>query len=113
MPRRLKLTLVLIGLALLIGIGGLILIRSRPRPAAAPTPVTNTAGAVSLGGFFLPETHRGRTAPRGTQVCDGIAFVCQGAIRTAGWNAARDGNRYAGAVLGVPVNRGGGRIHLL
>ena len=44
---------------------------------------------------------------------DGVTFICDGAIRTAGLKAARDGNRFPGAVLGVPVNRSGSRIHLL
>jgi hypothetical protein len=74
---------------------------------------TNAAEAVSLAEFTQAETHRWRTVPRGTQVCDGVTFICNGAIRTAGLSAAREGNRYPGAVLGVPVNRRGSRLHLL
>jgi hypothetical protein len=85
---------------------------AQPGISAAPS-VTNIAGAVPLAAFAAPETHRWRSVPRGTQVCDGITFVCDGAVRTAGLNAARDGNRCPGAVLGVPVHRRGSRIHLL
>ena len=92
---------------ILLGIPLLMFFRSRPPRTVEPSPLTNTAGALSLADFTSAETHRWRTAPRGTQMCDGVTFVCQGAIRTAGWNAARDGYRYPGAVLGLPVNRSG------
>jgi len=103
----------LLWVIILLGISLLMFFRNGPPRTVARSPVTNTAGALSLADFTSAETHRWRTAPRGTQVCDGVTFVCQGAIRTAGWNAARDGNRYPGAVLGLPVNRSGARIHLL
>ena len=80
--------------------------------AALPS-AANPAGAVMLTEFTQPETRRWRTAPHGTQVCDGVTFICNGAIRTAGLNAAREGNHYPGAVLDVPMNRRGSRIHLL
>jgi len=66
-----------------------------------------------LSDFVQPETRRWHTVPRGTQVCDHVTFICDGAIRTAGVGGARDGNHYPGAVLGVPVNKRGARIHLL
>src|SRR5207248_518266 len=75
--------------------------------------VPNPAGAVGLTAFADRETQRWQSAPRGTQICDGVTFVCNGAVRTAGIRALRDGKRYAGAVLGIPVDRGGTRIHLL
>src|SRR5258708_26900159 len=66
------------------------------------------------GGFFTQaETRRWRGVPHGTQVCDGVTFICNGAIRTAGLQSARDDLRYPGAVLGVPVRGRGSRLHLL
>ncbi len=47
------------------------------------------------------------------EVCDGVTFICNGAIRTAGLQSARDELRYPGAVLGVPVRGRGSRLHLL
>ena len=83
------------------------------QPMNARDRVPDTSGAVSLADFSLPETRRWRSIPRGTQVCDSATFVCDGIIRTAGLAAARDGNSLPGAILGVPVNRRGSRIHLL
>src|SRR5207247_6347875 len=61
--------------------------------------LTNTEGAVALSSFVDPETHRWRSVPGGTQVFDGVTFVCEGAVRIAGLNAARDGKHYPCAVL--------------
>ena len=89
-------------------------------PAASARPTNRLdasgaadTGAVLLGKFTQPETRRWRSIPHGTQSCDGILFVCEGALRTAGFRAAREGNHYPGAILGIPVNRRGSRIHLL
>src|SRR5436190_8432619 len=82
-----------VGVLLLLVIFSLMIFRGGPPIVGALSPVTNAAGVVSLVDFTSAETHRWRTAPRGTQVCDGVTFVCQGALRTAGWNATRDGNR--------------------
>src|SRR5262249_16319641 len=75
--------------------------------------VTNVPSAVNLSDFAQPETRRWRTAPRGVEVCDGVAFFCNGAMRTAGLSAAREGNRYPGAVRVVRVKGRGSRIELL
>jgi len=84
------------------------------QPVAEATKwVTNAAEAVSLGEFTQVETRRWHSIPHGTQVCDGVTFICNGAIRTAGLTAAREGNHYPGAVLGVPIDRRGARLHLL
>ena len=72
------------------------------------------ARAVPLQEHVFPETRRWlNDVPQGTQVCNGVTFLCQGAIRTAGLRAARDGKQYPGAVWDVPVQRRGSRIHLL
>jgi hypothetical protein len=47
--------------------------------------------------------------PHGTQVLNGVTFVCDGAVRTAGLR----GRKYPGAVLGIPIHRRGTMIHLL
>src|SRR2546421_8159080 len=113
-PRRIR-AVVLIGL-LLSAAGTLIAIKLRsPMPAVggATNQVANPAEAVALNAFVQPETRRWRGIPQGTQVCDNVTFICTGALRIAGLQAARDGNRYPGAVLGVPVDRRGTRLHLL
>jgi len=84
-----------------------------PRLGSPANSITNTTGTVTLASFTSPDTHRWQSVPRGTQVCDSVTFICEGAVRTAGWNATRMGNRYPGAVLGVPVQRRGTRIHFL
>jgi hypothetical protein len=84
---------------------------SASRSAAATSP--GAAEPVALADFADQVTRRWGTVPRGTQVCDGVTFICEGAIRTAGLRAARDGKTYPGAVLDVPVRRRGARIHLL
>jgi hypothetical protein len=65
---------------------------------------------VPLSEFADQPTRRWGTVPRGTQVCDGVTFICDGAIRTAGLRA---GANFPGAVLNVPVRGRGTRIHLL
>ena len=74
---------------------------------------TPTVESVALTAFANQETRGWQTVPRGTQVCDRVTFICDGAIRTSGLRAARDGKTYPGAVLDVPVHRRGSRIHLL
>ncbi len=69
--------------------------------------------SVTLTDFADQDTRSWSTVPRGTQVCNGVTFVCDGAIRTAGLRSARDGKTYPGAVLDVPVRSRGTRIHLL
>jgi len=101
--------------AVLLGGGwliGLKLGHTETKPAL-PLPAPNPAGAVSLAAFADRESQRWQSAPRGTQVCDGVAFVCSGAVRIAGLRAARDGKRFPGAVLGIPLGRRGSRVHLL
>lgn len=113
-PRRALLWTAGLALALLLGFFLREKNRSHPDPLEpSPYKATNAAGAVPLAGFADHETLRWRTAPHGTQVLDGVTFVCEGALRTAGLSAARDGKRYPGAALGVPINRSGSRIHLL
>ena len=106
-----------LGGTVVLALGLFVAFRKTPptpqNAANVSNPVTNVAGAVSLADFAAPETHRWRSVPRGIQVCDGVTFIGDGAVRTAGLNAARDGNHYPGAVLGVPVHRRGSRIHLL
>ena len=105
----------LLVVTLVIGIGSSMAQTTEPvrtKPTALPT-ASNPAGAVPLGAFVDRETLRWQSAPRGTQVWDGVTFVCKGALRTAGMRAARDGKGYPGAVLGIPVNHRGARIHLL
>ena len=73
----------------------------------------SAADPVSLAKFADLETKGWRTVPRGTQSCDGVKFVCEGAIRPAGLHGAGNGKRYPGAVIDVPIRRRGTRIHLL
>ena len=75
--------------------------------------VPNAGEPFALADFADQTTRGWQTVPRGTQVCNGITFVCDGAIRFGGLRAARDGKTYPGAVLDVPVRRHGSRIHLL
>lgn len=84
---------------------------STPSTAAGTAP--SIAESVALTDFADQDTRGWGTVPRGTQVCDGVTFVCDGAIRTTGLRAARDGKIYPGAVLDVPVRSRGTRIHLL
>jgi hypothetical protein len=83
------------------------------KKTSAPNPAAGMAEPVALTDFADQDTRRWSTVPRGTQVCDGVTFVCDGSIRTAGLRAARDGTASPGAVLDVPVRRRGSRIHLL
>ena len=84
------------------------------RGNSAPSPVVSlaptTAKPATLADFADQDTRSWQTVPRGTQVCDGVTFVCDGAIRTAGMSY---GKRYPGAVLDVPVHSRSTRIHLL
>ena len=68
---------------------------------------------VALAEFADQATRAWGVVPRGTQVCNGVTFICDGAIRFSGLRAARDGKPYPGAVLDVPVRARGSRIHLL
>jgi hypothetical protein len=80
---------------------------------SAVNSVPNAGGAVALAEFADQATRAWQTVPHGTQVCDGITFICDGAIRFSGLRAAGDGKTYPGAVLDVPVRGHGSRIHLL
>lgn len=108
---------VVAGAALLLGLGAFVVIGLRSSKAPEKTDAggqkANPAGAVPLAAFVDRETLRWHSVPRGTQVCDGVTFICNGALRTAGLCAARDGKHFPGAVLGVPANLRGTRIHLL
>ena len=80
---------------------------------AAVESVPSAGEHVALADFADQTTRAWQTVPRGTQVCDGVTFVCDGAIRFSGLRAARDGKTYPGAVLDVPVRTRGSRIHVL
>jgi len=92
-------------------------ILTRPPPSGTVKTETNQMAGVPapvpLNDFADADSQGWHTVPHGTQVCDGITFVCAGAIRPAGLRAARDRHHYPGAVIGVPVNQRGSRIHLL
>ena len=75
--------------------------------------VSNGGGPVALAEFADQATRAWQTVPHGTQVCNGITFICDGAIRFSGLRAAGDRKTYPGAVLDVPVRGRGTRIHLL
>lgn len=87
--------------------------RNAGSPATSAAPQTNMAAAVMLVEHTHQETRGWMNLPAGAIVTDGTTFVIGGAIRTAGLRAYRDGKRYPGAVLDVPINRKGSRIHLL
>jgi len=80
---------------------------------SAGNSVPNAGEPVALADFADQTTRAWQTVPQGTQVCNGVTFVCDGAIRFSGLRAARDGKTYPGAALDVPVRRQGSRIHLL
>jgi hypothetical protein len=89
-----------------------------PLPAAsestpAPPPPALPPQPVPFGERITTDTHNWGDVPFGDVVCQDVQFTCQGAIRLNGLRAAREGKRYPGAVLGVPVQRRGSRIHLL
>ena len=73
----------------------------------------HAAESVSLGDFVDQTTRAWEVVPHGTQICNGVAFVCDGAIRFGALRAARDNKHYPGAVLDVTVRTRGSRIHLL
>lgn len=75
--------------------------------------VPKAAEPVALAEFVDQTTRAWGVVPHGTQVCNGVTFICDGAIRLRGLRAARDGKTYPGAVLDVPVRGRGSRIHLL
>jgi hypothetical protein len=75
--------------------------------------VPNGGGPVALAEFADQATRAWQIVPHGTQVCNGVSFICDGAIRFSGLRAASDGKTYPGAVLDVPVRGHGSRIHLL
>ena len=51
----------------------------------------------------------GDEVPHGTQELDHVMFVCDGALRTAGWRQPRA----PGAILGIPIHHKGTKLHLL
>ena len=85
------------------------------RPGREPGGAPQAAGT-RLGPPFehmTTDTRRWGDVPAGRVVCQGVPFECQGAIRLAGVRAAREGKRYPGAVVGVPVGLRGSQIHVL
>jgi hypothetical protein len=88
--------------------------QNRPGPLqpAAQT-AAQVAGPISTAELTHPETRKWMDVPRGTQICDNVTFICNGAIRTAGFHANNQGKNLPGAILHVPVGGTGSRIHLL
>jgi hypothetical protein len=114
-PRRLW-PWALSGVLTLVLVTAWFVLKQSPPSASSQPDANRLASApvmVRLSEFADADSKGWHTVPRGTQVCDGVTFVCEGAIRPAGLRAARDRHRYPGAVLGVPVNQRGSRIHLL
>src|SRR6266481_9295342 len=69
-------------------------ILTKPPPPGTVKPETNQMAGVSapvpLNDFADADSQGWHTVPPGTQVCDGITFVCAGAIRPPGLPAARE-----------------------
>ena len=68
---------------------------------------------VPLFDYLTADIRRWGDVPSGEVVCQNTPFRVEGAIRLAGVKGAREGKRYPGAVLGVPVHHRGTQIHLL
>ena len=102
----------MIALILALAAGVVWWLLSREKPGSDPAQLVSATGSesVTLADFADQDTRTWQVVPRGTQVCDGVTFVCDGAIRTAGMGSGR---KYPGAVLDVPVRSSGSRIHLL
>ena len=84
-----------------------------PNPAAVANATNAASDPVLLASFAHPETQRWGSVPKGTQLVDNVTFICDGAIRTAGITSIKAGKGYPAAVLDVPMQRTGSRIHLL
>src|SRR5438105_6177586 len=69
----------LAGLALIAVVVGLCLLnnlRHSSAPSVVQNSVTNEPAPVSLADFADVQTQVWRSVPRGTQVCDGVTFIC-------------------------------------
>jgi hypothetical protein len=111
--RNWRLVALIASLALLLELGlGLLVWRHYRTPGKEEALATPT-GPVLLANFAFPETQRWTSVPKGTQFVDSVIFICDGAIRTAGITSIKAGKGYPGAILDVPVQRAGSRIHLL
>jgi hypothetical protein len=89
-------------------------VRHRPSREGGPAlPQAASLPRGPLSDYMTTDTRRWGDVPAGRVICQDTPFECQGAIRLAGVRCAREGKRYPGAVLGVPVGRRGNRLHIL
>ena len=71
-------------------------------------------GCIILAPFAEPETQRWLSLPKGLFETNGITFYCDGAIRLNGLTRARGKHSDApGAIVNIPVNLKGNRLHWL
>jgi hypothetical protein len=95
-----------------VAVVGFFLLR-KGSPAAANPPVeVATSVPIVLSHEVTSEESRikwGAEVPHGTQVLDNVMFFVDGGLRVAGLTA----RKHPGAVLGIPIQQRGTRIHLL
>ena len=94
-----------------------------PNPAVnAPLPTELLPAAfgklsnscIILASFAEPETQRWASIPKGFFQTNGVTFYCDGAIRLNGLTRARGKQSEApGAIVDIPVNLKGNRLHWL
>lgn len=100
-----------------------------PTGNPAPTPAPNASSRTELFGgvfgklsnscvilapFAEPETQRWASLPKGFFETNGVTFYCDGAIRLNGLTRARGKHSDApGAIVDIPVNFKGNRLHWL
>jgi len=80
----------------------------------AETPGVATNSCVVLGTFADLETQRWSSIPKGLFQTNGVTFICDGAIRLNGLTRARGKKSESpGAIVDIPVNLKGNRLHWL
>jgi hypothetical protein len=80
----------------------------------AQTPGVTTNSCVILGTYAEAETQRWSSIPKGLFETNDVTFFCDGAIRLNGLTRARGKQSPApGAIVDIPVNLKGNRLHWL